>query len=116
MSLLDDLWRHAVVKDIRCQQRDSTVMVFVVVAWEKALATGTCVLDGTESVGELGPVLEGFEPALRVWLVVRDVRATMGFGYAPIGQHRCHRLGGHRGSAIGADGESAVGNLLKTGD
>jgi hypothetical protein len=58
------------MEHIRCQQRYSAVMVFVVVPGEKALAKGTRIFDGSESVGELGPVLESFELALRVRVVV----------------------------------------------
>jgi hypothetical protein len=64
LSLLDDLCGHAVMEHIRSQQRDSAVVVFVVIPREKALTKSTCVLDGAESVGELGPVLESFELAL----------------------------------------------------
>src|ERR1035438_10209984 len=95
------------MEHIRCQQRDSTVMVLVVVPGKEALTKGTCVLDGAESVGELGPVLESLELALRVWVVVRDMRSAMGFSHAQISQHQRHRFGGHRGSAIGVDGQSA---------
>ena len=70
LSLLDDLCGHAVMKHIRCHQRDSAVMVFVVVPGKKPLTKGACVLDGTESLGELGPVFESLELALRVWVVV----------------------------------------------
>jgi hypothetical protein len=45
-------------------------MVFVVVPGKKPLTKGACVLDGTESLGELGPVFESLELALRVWVVV----------------------------------------------
>ena len=66
------------MQHIRCQQGDSTVMVVMVIPGEEALAKGACVLDGTETVGEFGPVLEGFELALRVWVVVRACgRATL---------------------------------------
>ena len=70
LSLLDDLCGHAVMEHIRCQQRDSAVMVFVVVPGKKALAKGTRIFDRPESVGELGPILESFELALRVWVVI----------------------------------------------
>src|ERR1035441_7098614 len=60
----------AVMEHIGCQQRDSAVMVFVVIPREKALAKAPRVFDGPESVGELGPVLESFELALRVRVIV----------------------------------------------
>src|SRR5664279_5047877 len=40
------------MQHVRRQQSDSAVMVFVVVPGEEALAKGTCILDGSESVGE----------------------------------------------------------------
>src|SRR5665213_472351 len=64
------------MQHVRRQQSDSAVMVFVVVPGEEALAKGTCILDGSESVGELGPVFESFELTLRVWVVVGDVWPT----------------------------------------
>src|ERR1039457_6900990 len=70
LSPLDDLRGHAVMEHIGCQQRDSAVMVFVVIPREKALAKAPRVFDGPESVGELGPVLESFELALRVRVIV----------------------------------------------
>src|ERR1019366_1102986 len=70
-------------------------MVVVVVPGKEALTKGPCVLDGAESVGELGPVLESLELALRVWVVVRDMRSAMGFSHAQISQHQRHRFGGH---------------------
>ena len=55
-------------------------MVFVVVPGEEALAKGTCILDGSESVGELGPVFESFELTLRVWVVVGESVQSCGLG------------------------------------
>jgi len=45
-------------------------MMFVVIPGEELLAKGTRVLDGAEALGELGPVLEGLELALRVRIVI----------------------------------------------
>lgn len=70
LSLLDDLCGHAVMEHIWCQQRDSAVMMFVVVPREKALAKSARIFDGSESVGELGPVLESLELAFGVGIVV----------------------------------------------
>src|SRR5271168_4116283 len=87
LSLLDDLFGPAVMQHIGCQKCDSAVMVLVVVPGEKALAKGACILDRAEALRELGPVLEGLELALRVWVVVGDVRPTMSFGHSQISQH-----------------------------
>ena len=58
------------MEHIRRQQRDSAVMVVVVVPGEEALAEGACVLDGAESIRELGSVFESLELAFRIWVVV----------------------------------------------
>ena len=70
LSLLDDLWCHAVMEHVRRQQSDSAVMVFVVVPREEALTKNARILDGSESIWELGPVFESFELALRVRVVI----------------------------------------------
>ncbi len=56
-------------------------MMLVVVPVKEFLPKGTRILDASEAVRELGPVLEGFEQALRVRVVIRNVGSTMGFGY-----------------------------------
>ena len=65
-----DLWCHAVMEHVRRQQSDSAVMVFVVVPREEALTKNARILDGSESIWELGPVFESFELALRVRVVI----------------------------------------------
>jgi len=78
LPLLDDLPGHAVMQRVRRQQRDSAVMVLVVVSGEKALAKGACVLDGAEAFRKPGPVFEGLERALRVRVAVGDVSVAPG--------------------------------------
>ena len=56
------------------------MMMLLVVPRENALAKGTRVLDAAKELRELGPVLERFELALQVWIIVRNVGATVGFG------------------------------------
>jgi len=66
LSVFDDLGGHAVMQRFRGEQGDAAVMMLAVVPSEELPAKGACVLDGAEAVGELGPILEGFELALRV--------------------------------------------------
>ncbi len=87
-------------------------MVGDVVPAEEVLAEGAGVLDRTESVGEGGAVLEGRELALAVWVVVADVRAGVRLGDAEVGQELGDLLGGHRGTAVGVDGQLVTGDVL----
>ena len=91
LSLLDDLCGHAVMEHIRCQQGDSAVMVFMVIPGEESLAKGACVLDGAESVGELGPIFEGLELAFRIWIVIRDVSEVVSVGVSRVSRQRLRR-------------------------
>ncbi len=73
LPLLDDLPGHAVMQHLRRQQGDAAVMMLMVVPGKERLAKITRVLDGSEAIWELGPVLEGFKLALRVRIIVRDM-------------------------------------------
>jgi hypothetical protein len=88
------------------------VAVLVVVPAEEALAERSGVLDAAEPIREGRVVLEGLELALRVGVVVGDVRAGVGAGDAQVGQQHGHRLGGHRGAPVSVDSERAGGHLL----
>jgi len=107
LPVLDDLPDHVVMQHLRSEQGDPAVVMLVVVPGKELLAKGTCVLDGAEPFRELGAVLEGFELAFRVRVVVRDVGPTMRFCQAQIGHQQRHRFRGHRGAAVGVDGQIA---------
>ena len=92
LPLLDDLARHAVMQHVRGQQGDSAMVMILVVPRKELLAKGACIFNGAEAVGEFGPVLQGLELALRVRVVIRDVRAAMGSGHPQIGHQQRHRL------------------------
>ena len=51
----------AVVHGGRGHQADAAVTVFVVVSTEEPLAVSASILDRTKPIGEVGPVLQGFE-------------------------------------------------------
>jgi hypothetical protein len=55
--LADDLVGPAVVKDLGREQADAAVIVLGVVPGKESLAEGACVLDRTEAVRKLGPIL-----------------------------------------------------------
>ena len=70
LALADHLRSHSVVQHLRCQHGDAAVMMLLVVPGKEGLGEGTGVLDGAEALRELGPILHGFELALRVRIVV----------------------------------------------
>ena len=107
LPLFDDLPGHAVMQHLRRQQGDSAVMMLMVVPGKERLAKIPRVFDGSETIWKLGPVLEGFELALRVRIIVRDMGPAMSLGHAQISHQQGHRFRGHRGSTVGVDGESS---------
>ena len=64
------------MQHLRSQQCDPALMMLLVVPGEEALTEDPCILDGAEALGEFGPVLESFELALGVRVVVGDVGAA----------------------------------------
>ena len=67
---LDHLLTATVVDVRRRQHADAGMPVLMVVPAHEPAAGGTAVLDGTEALGKLGPVLEGLELRLRERVVV----------------------------------------------
>ena len=55
------------------------MIVFGIVPGEECLAKGPGVLDGTEPLGKLGPILHGLELSFRVRIVIADRRSRMAF-------------------------------------
>ena len=86
LTLGDDLIGPAVVERFRGKETDASVMVLGVVPREESLAKGAGVLDRAKAIGELRPVLQGFELAFRERVVIGDVWAAMSFGDAEVGQ------------------------------
>ena len=62
------------------------MMMLGVVPAEEALAESTGVLDGTKTIGELGPILECFEVGLGKRIVVGGVRPAVRFSDSQVGQ------------------------------
>ena len=80
------------MQHFRGQQGDAAVMMFVVVPGKELLAKGPCVFDAGEAVGELRPVLERLELALRERVVVGDVRPAVGLGDPQVASSRATGL------------------------
>src|SRR5450755_2263773 len=93
-------------------QAEAAVAVLVVVPGEEVPAVCPGGLDGAEPGGEPGPVFQGLELRLRIGVVVAHVRAGVGLGDAEVGEQQCDGLGGHRGAAVGVDGQLPAGNAL----
>jgi hypothetical protein len=64
-ALLGQRRSGAIVDGGRSHQTDSAVAVFMVVPVEEVPAVSASVLDRAEAIGEVGSVLQGFEPAPR---------------------------------------------------
>jgi len=86
--------------------------MLLVIPTKKSLAECTAVLQASETVRELRPILQRAELALGVRVVVRDVRPTMRLGHPQIGQQKSHRFAGHGGATIGVQRELAWTNSL----
>ena len=62
------------------------VAVLVVVPVVERDTEGSGLFQAGEAVGEIGPVLQGFELRFTEWVVVTDVRPGVGLGHPEIGQ------------------------------
>ena len=96
-----------VMNDRRRQQADAGVVVLVVVPVEHRPEVAARVLDRAESLGEARPVFDGLELCLGERVVVGDVRSTVALADAEVGKEQREGLGGHRGAAVGVDGDLA---------
>ena len=89
------------------EESEPGMAMFFVVPGEEALAKGTSILDGPKPFGEAGPVLESFEVALRVRVVVGDMRAAMGFGDPQVRHEKGRRPRLHGRPVVGMNRELA---------
>ncbi len=93
-------------------EADAGVAVLVVVPSEKTPAKGVRVLEGAEALGEVRTVLERAELGLGIRVVVAHVRPGVALGHTEVREQEGNRLGGHRGAAIGVDGELVARDAL----
>ena len=80
----------------RGHETKSRVTVPVVVPVEEGPAEAPGMQDGTEVVGEVGPVLKGLELGLGVRVVGGRVGPRVRLGDPEVGEQERHRLGPHR--------------------
>ena len=107
-SLLTSLENRAgltVMDHRRREPAQARMVVEVVVPIEKVPAEGLGVLDGTESFGEVGAVLQGFELGFRERVVVGHLRPGVGLGHTQVRQQQCHRLRLHRRAAVSVENQ-----------
>ena len=99
-------WLGAAVVDVGGgEQAEAPVVMLGVVPGEEALAERPRAPDRAEALGELGPILQGLELRFGERVVVGDVRPAVRLGDAQVGEQQRHRLRGHRGAAVGVQGE-----------
>ena len=75
LAMGQDVSGLAVVDRGRRHQAKTRVVVLMVVPLEKGLAETTSIFDGTEAVGKARAVFQGAELALRIRIVVGNMRA-----------------------------------------
>lgn len=97
---------------VRCEIAQAAVMMLVIVPGEKLGAEPVRILVTAKALGKLRAVLHRFELALRVWIVIGDMRATVGLGDSESGQKNCHRLGRHRCSPIRMHGKTPWPDII----
>lgn len=102
----------AIVDGVRGHQADATVAMVVVVPVEEMLTMSPGILERSEALREVWPILQGLELRLRVRVVVRDVRTAVGAGDVQIDQQLRDGLGAHARAPIGMQGEGAGSDVL----
>ena len=80
LPVVQDLGGKPVLDQVRCQQGDAAVVVFVVVPVEEDVAMGAGVFQRAEAIRELGPVLQGLELAFRERVVIGDIGPAVRLG------------------------------------
>src|SRR6516225_7970405 len=112
LPLPQDAFRFTVVHHRRREQAQTGMTMLLVVPTKKSLTESTAVLQTSETVRELRPILQRAELTLRVRVVVRDMWPAVGLGHAQIGQQEGYRFAGHGGTAISVQRELAWLNPL----
>ena len=86
-------------------QADPGMAMHVVVLVEEHGTEGAGVFDRAEPARESRAVFQGFEVGLRVGVVVGHVRSAVAAVHAEVDQQLGDRFGGHRGAAVGVQGQ-----------
>src|ERR1035438_5404980 len=74
--------------------------VLVVIPGEELLGEGTGILKTPEAFRETGPVFQSPEVAFRIWVVVGDMGAAVGFGDTQVGHQKSDGFGCHGGTPV----------------
>ena len=114
-ALRADLGVGAVVDAGGGVPADPGVAVLEVVPGDERLGEGSGLGDVGDRGREVRPVLHGPELGFRVWVVVGYVGSGVGLGDAEVGEQERDWFGGHRGAAVGVQGEP-VGVDVVLGD
>jgi len=81
------------------------MVVLGIVPGEECLAEGPGVLDGTEPLGEIGPVFHGLELRFGIRIVVADRGSRMAFDDPEIGHEQGNGFRGHARPPVRVDEE-----------
>ena len=105
-------FRKTVMDSFRGEQADTGMVMFDVIPGKEILAEASAILDATEALGEIWPVLEGLELGLGEWLVIARVGRAMGLGDPQIGQEQGHGPGPHGRAPVRMNGQLAAPDIL----
>lgn len=83
-----DLIGKTIMHILGRHQCDTAVPMLFVIPAKEVLAEGPAILDGAEPLRELRTVLERPELGCRIWVVVTDMRATVGFCHTQVSQQQ----------------------------
>src|SRR5580704_16179182 len=87
-------------------------MVLRVIPAKEEQAERARILDGTETIRELRPVLHGPELGFGEWVIIGDIGTRVSLGDAQITEQLSNQLGLHRRSPISMQGELALDDCL----
>lgn len=105
-------FRLSAVYYLRSEEGDPSMMVLMVVPGNEFRHQSARLLDRLEAIRKLGAVLEGFELRLRIRIVVRNMRTTVGLDHSQVRQEQRDGLARHRRSPVGMHRELTRGNVL----
>src|SRR5688572_26557597 len=88
LPLCKDDFRLVVMDHGWSQKPQAGVAVFVVVPGEEVQAESAAVLDRAEAIRKVGTILQGPELTFRIGIVVGNIRTTVSFGDAEVGQQK----------------------------
>ena len=95
----------AEVDDGRGHVTDARVAMGLVVPRKEPLAMIAGILNASEAVREIRPILQRFELGFGIGVVIRDIGSAMSLGDIQIDQQGSHRLAAHAGTAVGMQGQ-----------